>query len=77
MDRTTLTGALKPLRRRGLVMVIADARDRRSRLMTLTAKGRSLLVRAVPVWQRTRLEIEALLQDGEPEQLRKNLRALC
>lgn len=58
-------------------MVIADARDRRSRLMTLTAKGRSLLVRAVPVWQRTRLEIEALLQDGEPEQLRKNLRALC
>ncbi len=76
MDRTTLTAALKPLQRRGLVKVTADPRDRRSRLTTLTAKGRSLLVRAVPVWQRTHLEIEALLHDGDPERLRKNLRAL-
>src|SRR5271167_4547078 len=49
MDRTTLTAALKPLHRRGLVKVTADPRDRRSRLTTLTEKGRSLLVRAVPV----------------------------
>lgn len=76
MDRTTLTAALKPLQRRGLVKVAADARDRRSRLTTLTAKGRSLLVRAVPIWQRKHLEIEALLPDGKPERLRKNLRAL-
>ena len=76
MDRTTLTAALKPLQRRGLVKVTADPRDRRSRLTTLTPKGRSLLVRAVPVWQRTHLEIEALLHDGDPERLRKNLRAL-
>ena len=76
MDRTTLTAALKPLQRRGLVKVTADPRDRRSRLTTLTAKGRSLLVRAVPVWRRTHLEIEALLRDGDPERLRKDLRAL-
>jgi DNA-binding MarR family transcriptional regulator len=76
MDRTTLTAALKPLQRRGLVKVTADPRDRRSRLMRLSAKGRSLLVHAVPVWQRTHTEVEALLQDGDPERLRKNLRAL-
>ena len=76
MDRTTLTAALKPLQRRGLVRVTADRKDRRSRLMSLTAKGRRLLVRAVPVWRRTHLEIEALLHDGDPEHLRKNLRAL-
>jgi DNA-binding MarR family transcriptional regulator len=76
MDRTTLTAALKPLQRRGLVKVAADPKDLRSRLMSLTAKGRSLLVRAVPVWQRSHFEIEALLHDGEPERLRKNLRAL-
>jgi len=75
MDRTTLTAALKPLQRRGLVKVAADASDRRSRLLTLTTKGRSLLVRAVPVWQRTHSEIEALLQNGDPERFRKNLRA--
>jgi DNA-binding MarR family transcriptional regulator len=76
MDRTTLTAALKPLQRRGLVKVTADARDRRNRLTTLTAKGRSLLVRAVPVWQRTHWEIEAIVPDGEPERLRKSLRLI-
>jgi DNA-binding MarR family transcriptional regulator len=75
MDRTTLTAALKPLQRRGLVKVTADRKDRRSRVTTLTAKGRRVLVRAVPVWQRTHWEIEALVPDAEPERLRKSLRA--
>jgi DNA-binding MarR family transcriptional regulator len=76
MDRTTLTAVLKPLQRRRLITVTADLRDRRSRLMTLTAKGRSVLVRAIPVWQSTHLEVEALLHDGDSNRLRKNLRAL-
>jgi DNA-binding MarR family transcriptional regulator len=76
MDRTTLTAALKPLRRRGLVKVAPDPADRRGRLMTLTAKGRTLLVRAVPIWKKTHAAVEALLRDGEPERLRNNLRAL-
>src|SRR5438309_5607468 len=32
MDRTTLTAALKPLERRGLVRVLLDPEDRRGRL---------------------------------------------
>jgi DNA-binding MarR family transcriptional regulator len=76
MDRTTLTAALKPLQRRGLVKVAADARDRRSRLTTLTGKGRRLLVRAVPIWLRTHKKIETQLPHGDPDRLRKNLRAL-
>jgi DNA-binding MarR family transcriptional regulator len=76
MDRTTLTAALKPLQRRGLIRVVPDASDHRSRLTTLTPRGRRLLVRAVPIWQRTHQEIEALLHDGDPDRLRKNLRAL-
>lgn len=75
MDRTTLTAALKPLKRRGLVNVKADRVDRRSHLMTLTPKGRNLLARAVPVWERTHREMEGLL-DGDPDRLRNNLRAL-
>src|SRR3954471_12202592 len=43
MERTTLTAALKPLERRGLVMVTAHPDDRRSRLLTLTDAGRELL----------------------------------
>jgi DNA-binding MarR family transcriptional regulator len=76
MDRTTLTAALKPLRRRGLVTVTADPIDGRGRLMTLTAKGRRLLARAVPVWQRAHWELEASLPAGDPERLRRNLRSL-
>jgi DNA-binding MarR family transcriptional regulator len=76
LDRTTLTAALKPLQRRRLVRVTADPRDRRGRLMTLTARGRDILVRAVPVWQRTHSEVEALLHDGDSDRLRNNLRAL-
>jgi DNA-binding MarR family transcriptional regulator len=76
MDRTTLTAALKPLQRRGLVKVSPDPADRRSRRLSLTAKGRTLLASAVPVWERTHLKVEARLQDGDPDHLRSNLRAL-
>src|ERR1700720_1365162 len=76
MDRTTLTAALKPLERRGLVTAAADPGDRRSRLMALTPKGMTLLAKAVPIWERTHHEIEGLLPDGEPNRLRSNLRAL-
>ena len=76
VDRTTLTAALKPLERRGLVKVTSDARDRRSRLLVLTAQGMRLLASAVPVWQRTHEEVETLLPEGDPDRLRKNLQAL-
>lgn len=74
MDRTTLTAALKPLQRRGLVTVTADPGDRRSRLLALTPAGRKLLARAVPIWERTSAEVEAGLADAD--RLRSDLRAL-
>src|SRR6478736_7119789 len=52
MDRTTLTAALKPLERRGLVSVDSDPDDRRSRLLTLQPAGHALLLLAVPTWER-------------------------
>ena len=76
MNRTTLTAALKPLQRRGLLKITADPKDRRGRIMTLTAKGRNLLVRAVPVWRSTHAAVEALLPEGDPDRLRKNLRSV-
>ena len=58
MDRTTLTAALKPLERRGLVTVTVDPADRRSRKLSLTAAGQRLLAEAVPIWQREHAAIE-------------------
>ncbi len=76
MDRTTLTAALKPLESRGLVKVSQDPSDRRSRILTLTGKGKNLLARAVSVWERTHQEVEQLIPDGDPDELRRSLRAL-
>jgi DNA-binding MarR family transcriptional regulator len=76
MDRTTLTAALKPLERRGLVKIAADPEDRRSRLLILTPKGTRLLSSALPIWETTHRELEALLGGDEPARLRKNLHVL-
>src|SRR5689334_5749240 len=43
MDRTTLTAALKPLERRGLVTIAVDPADKRSRRLALTDDGRAML----------------------------------
>jgi DNA-binding MarR family transcriptional regulator len=76
MDRTTLTAALKPLERRGLIKVIVDPGDRRTRLLKLTAKGRTRLSRAVPIWEEAHSAIDKQLPKGDPESLRGNLQAL-
>ena len=76
MDRTTLTAALKPLERRGLLEILRDQSDRRSRILKLTDEGRDLLARALPTWKQTHDEVEKLLPDRDPDTLRRNLRAL-
>ena len=65
MDRTTLTAALKPLARRGLVVAGTDEGDRRSKRLVLTDTGRDVLARALPVWRDTHDAIDRLL--GGPD----------
>lgn len=74
MDRTTLTAALKPLERRGLVAVKVDPDDRRGRRLALTANGHRVLLRAVPLWKRAHAELEREVPDAD--RLRADLRAL-
>ena len=77
MDRTTLTAALKPLQRRGLVEVAVDPTDRRSRRLSLTPAGSALLAQAYPVWREAHAEIERRLPgEADAERLRADLKAL-
>jgi len=76
MDRTTLTANLKPLERRGLLRVVVDAQDRRSRRLRLTPAGRAALAAAVPVWRRTHGEMGRLLETSDPDRLLADLHAL-
>ncbi len=74
MDRTTLTAALKPLERRGLVTVSEDEKDRRRKVLRLTGEGERLLAGALPVWRDTHAMLDRRLPDIE--RLRADLRAV-
>jgi DNA-binding MarR family transcriptional regulator len=76
MDRTTLTAALKPLERRGLVTISPGDKDRRSRLLAITPEGLALLAEAMPIWQRTHDTVDARLTEIEPAKLRQALLAM-
>jgi DNA-binding MarR family transcriptional regulator len=76
MDRTTLTAALKPLERRGLLTVTVDPADRRGRQLSLTPAGRRLLAEALPIWQREHAATDRECGRDGAERLRAELRAL-
>lgn len=77
MDRTTLTAALKPLRRRGWVEIAVDEDDRRGRRLTLTDAGRAVLRAALPIWQATHARVERGVPDGDIDRLRADLNAIA
>lgn len=76
MDRTTLTAALKPLLRRGLLIVAPDPEDRRARVLSLTSAGRAVLAQAVPIWTREHAALDETLAGGS-EALRTGLKAIA
>lgn len=76
MDRTTLTAALKPLERRGLLEIRRDRSDARTRRPRLTDAGRRRLAGALPAWRRTHDQIDAQIAAIAPEKLRAALDAL-
>jgi DNA-binding MarR family transcriptional regulator len=51
LDRTTTGKNLKPMERSGYLKSAVSKSDRRSRSITLTAKGKSVLIRAHPLWK--------------------------
>lgn len=77
MDRTTLTAALKPLERRGLVRVEASATDGRARILVLTAAGCRTLARAVSIWRETHAAVEERLVGLDPDDVRSALTLLA
>lgn len=76
MDRTTLTANLKPLLRRGLVKIMVDEADRRSRRLTLTPAGRALLAAALPLWEEAQAANRELVAGSDLAGLLADLRAL-
>lgn len=76
MDRTTLTAALKPLEKRGLLSIDSDPKDKRGKRLRLTDRGLALLASALPIWTQTHAEVEAQIKSGDAERLRQDLVSL-
>ena len=59
MDRTTLGRNIRPLQRDGLLRAAADPADGRSRLLSITARGTTLVEAAWPAWGAAQAGFEA------------------
>lgn len=67
MDPTSLTRALRPLERQGLVDLQCDLKDRRSRCLHITQNGRKAYERARVGWQRAQDHLTQVMGDeGAP-----------
>ncbi|TWT01268.1 MarR family winged helix-turn-helix transcriptional regulator [Reyranella sp. CPCC 100927] len=58
MDRTTLTRNIRPLIRAGWIDLVAGE-DRRQRAIALTADGKAIFRRAVPLWRQAESDLRA------------------
>lgn len=73
MDPSTLTAAVKPLARRGLLTIETDPEDRRARRLSITPDGVALMRQAVEVWRAEHAALEEDMGEDRPEDLRRGL----
>jgi DNA-binding MarR family transcriptional regulator len=75
MDRTTLTRNLEILEKQGFVN-ISSGDDRRTRMVTITKEGLSMLVKAYPLWEQTQARIRETMSPECMNALMEGLSAL-
>ncbi len=75
MDRTTLTRDLKPLEKKGLVRIL-EGDDRRTRLLELTPRGREVLAKTLPLWEKAQKRVLDELGDKRWGTMLGNLSAI-
>jgi len=80
LERTSLTRNLRPLEEHGWVRIDRVAEDRRARRIAITAEGRSVVERAMPLWRRAQGEAVAVLEaefgTGAWPDMKRRLRVL-
>jgi DNA-binding MarR family transcriptional regulator len=76
MDRTSVTRAIRPLEKRGLLRVARSPDDARSKIIVLTRAGERALRDAYPRWKRTTEHIGEVLGAARIDALRAELSAL-
>lgn len=75
-DKTAMGRNLFPMERDGLIS-IRPGKDRRSREVTLRAKGRAAYEKAAPLWKQAQKQVEAMLGKAEAIALRSLLQQVA
>ena len=75
LDQTTLPRSLRVLEKEGLIR-IERGEDRRERLASLTAKGKTTLAAALPVWRRAQEEVRTKFSGARLDKLSTELAAM-
>ncbi len=73
LDRTALNHNLKPLQRDGLVTIVPDRNDRRSKLVQLTKRGEAKLAESQLAWKQAQERFEAAFGAKQAADLRRTL----
>lgn len=76
MDRSTLGQNLRPLRRDGLVELVANDQDGRSRRVTLSTRGRKKFIVTKKLWTVAQREYAALIGQETADHARHVMKAL-
>jgi DNA-binding MarR family transcriptional regulator len=77
VDRSTLGQNLRPLEREGLVTILTDPKDRRSRLIALTKQGIVKLNEAARYWRMAQDRFEKTFGQEKAAELRSALVAIA
>ena len=72
LDRTTLTRNLSVLERQGFIK-ISSGRDHRTRIVTVTQKGRSAVAKALPLWNEVQGKVKQQMGENSWRELMQNL----
>lgn len=72
MDRTTLTRNLSVLQRQGFIK-ISSGKDNRTRIVTITNKGRTTIAKAIPLWNNVQNKVKEQMGETLWNELMVNL----
>jgi DNA-binding MarR family transcriptional regulator len=77
MDQSTIGQNLRPLEREGLIALVRDEADRRSRRIKLTKAGRTRFTAALPLWGGAQARFESGFGEGAAAELRAVLATIA
>jgi DNA-binding MarR family transcriptional regulator len=72
LDRTTLTRNLSILEREGYIK-ISSGKDNRTRIVTITYKGRTAVAKAIPLWNEVQRKVKQQMGENSWRELMQNL----